>query len=179
MILRIFSCAFWPSVCLLWRNVSLGLLPNFDWVVCLGVFSCMSSLYILEIILCWIASFTNIFSHSKGYLFVLFMVSFAVQKLLSLIQFSSVAQSCPTLCDPMECSTPGLPVHHQLLEFTQTRVHWGGDAIQPSHPLSSPFPFTFNHSQHQGLFKWVSSSHQVAKVLKFQLQHQSFQWKCF
>ena len=86
MILRIFSCAFWPSVCLLWRNVSLGLLPNFDWVVCLGVFSCMSSLYILEIILCWIASFTNIFSHSKGYLFVLFMVSFAVQKLLNLIK---------------------------------------------------------------------------------------------
>ena len=68
------------------------------------------------------------------------------------------------------------PVHHQLLEFTQTHVHWVGDAIQPSHPLLSPSPLALNLSQHQGLFKWVSSSHQVAKVLEFQLQHQSFQW---
>ena len=89
---------------------------------------------------------------------------------------SSVAQSCPILSDPMDCSTPGLPVHHQLPEFTQTHVHWVGDAIQPSHPLSSPSPPAFNLSQHQGLFQWVSSSHQVAKILKFQLQHQSFQW---
>ena len=73
-------------------------------------------------------------------------------------------------------STPGLPVHYQLPEFTETHVHWVGDAIQPSHPLLSPSPPAFNLSQHQGLFKWVSSSHQVAKVLKFQLQHQSFQW---
>ena len=85
------------------------------------------------------------------------------------VQFSSVAQSCPTLCDPMNCSTPGLPVHHWLPEFTQTHVHWVGDAIQPSHPLSSPSPPALNLSQHQGLFKWVSSSHQVAKVLEFQL----------
>ena len=92
------------------------------------------------------------------------------------VQFSSVAQLCPTLCDPMDCSTPGLPVHHQLLEFTQTHVHWVSDAIQPSHPLSSPSPPAFNLSPHQGLFQWVSSSHQVAKVLEFQLQHQSFQW---
>ena len=91
-------------------------------------------------------------------------------------QFSSVAQSCPTICDPMNRSTPGLPVYHQLLEFTQTHVHWVSDAIQQSHALSSPSPSTFNLSQHQGLFKWVSSSHQVAKELKFQLQHQSFQW---
>ena len=91
-------------------------------------------------------------------------------------QFSSVAQSCPNLCDPMNLSTPGLPVHHQLLEFTQTHVHWVCDAIQPSHPLSSPSLPAFNLSQHQGLFKWVSSSHQVAKILEFQLQHQSFQW---
>ena len=84
--------------------------------------------------------------------------------------FSSVAQLCPTLCDPVDCSIPGLPVYHLLPEFTQTHVHWVGDAIQPSHPLSSPSP-TFNLSQHQGLFKWVSSSHQVAKVLEFQLQH--------
>ena len=80
------------------------------------------------------------------------------------------------LCDPMECSTPGLPVHHQLPELTQTHVHWVGDAIQPSHPLSSPSPPALNLSQHQGLFQWVSSLHQVAKVLEFQLQHQSFQW---
>ena len=90
------------------------------------------------------------------------------------VQFSSVTQSCPTLCDPMNCSMPGLPVHHQLVEFTQTHVHWVGDAIQPSHPLLFPSPPAFNLSQDQGLFKWVSSSHQVAKVLEFQLQHQSF-----
>ena len=89
---------------------------------------------------------------------------------------SSVAQSCPTLCNPMNRSTPGLPVHHQLPEFTQTHVHWVGDAIQPSHPLSTPFPPAFNLSQHQGLFQWLGSLHQVAKVLEFQLQHQSFQW---
>ena len=91
-------------------------------------------------------------------------------------QFSLVAQSCPTLCNPMNCSTPGFPVHHQLLELTQTHVYQVGDTIQPSHPLSSPFPPAFNLSQHQGLFQWVSSLHQVAKVLEFQLQHQSFQW---
>ena len=76
----------------------------------------------------------------------------------------------------MDCSTPGLPVYHWLLEFTQIHVHWVGDAIQQSHPLSSTSPPTFNLSQHQGLCRWVSSSHQVAKVLEFQLQHQSFQW---
>ena len=92
------------------------------------------------------------------------------------VQFSSVAQSCPTLSDPMNCTTTGLPIHHQLLEFTQTHVHHAGDAIQPSHPLSSPSPPALNLSQHQSLFKWVSLSHQVAKVLEFQLQHQSFQW---
>ena len=73
-------------------------------------------------------------------------------------QFSSVTQSCPTLCDLMNCSTPGLPVHHQLLEFTQTHVHWVGDAIQPSHPLSSPSPLAPNPSQHQRLFQWVNST---------------------
>ena len=79
------------------------------------------------------------------------------------LQFSSV-QSRPTLCDPMNCSMPGLPVHHQLPEFTQTHVHRVGDAIQPSHPLSSPSPPALNLSQHQGLLKWVSSSHQVANL---------------
>ena len=92
------------------------------------------------------------------------------------VQFSSVAQSCLTLCDPMNCSTPGLPVHQQRPELAQTHDHWVSDAIQPSHPLSSPSPPAFNLSQHQCLFKWVSSLHQVAKVLEFQLQHQSFQW---
>ena len=93
-----------------------------------------------------------------------------------LVQFSSVIQSCLTLCNPMNCRIPDLPVHHQLLRSTQTHVHWVSDAIQPSHPPLSPSPPALNLSQHQGLFKWVSSSHQVAKVLEFQLQHQSFQW---
>ena len=82
------------------------------------------------------------------------------------VQFSSIAQSCPTLCDPMNCSMPGLPVHHQLPESTQTHVHWVGDAIQTSHPLSSPSPPAPNPSQHQGLFQWVNSSHEVAKSLE-------------
>ena len=94
--------------------------------------------------------------------------------MFGLVQFSP--SSCPTLCDPIDCSTRGLPVHHQLPEFTQTHVHCVGDVIQPSHPLLSPSPPALNLSQNQGLFKWVSSSHQVDKVLEFQLQHQSFQW---
>ena len=81
-------------------------------------------------------------------------------------QFSSVTDSCPTLCDPMNHSAPGLPVHHQLQEFTRTHVHWVGDAIQSSHPMLYPSPPAFNLSQQQGLFKWVSSLHQVAKVLE-------------
>ena len=93
---------------------------------------------------------------------------------LSLVQFSSSAMSDSFW--PMDYSSmPGLPVHHQLLEYTQTHVHWVTDAIQPSHPLSSPSPPAFNLSQHQGLLKWISSSPQVAKLLEFQLQHQSFQ----
>ena len=84
-----------------------------------------------------------------------------------IIQFSSVTQSSLTLCDPMDYRTPGLPVHHQLPEFTQTHVFWVGDTTQPSHPLSSLFTPTFNLSQHQGLFQWVSSSHQVAKYWGF------------
>ena len=87
----------------------------------------------------------------------------------SSVQFSSVAQSCLTLCDPMNRSTPGLPVHHHLLEFIQSHVHPVGDAIQPSHPLSSPSPPAPNPSQHQSLFQWVNSLHEVAKVLEFQL----------
>ena len=90
-------------------------------------------------------------------------------KYLSSVQFSSVAQSCPTLCNPMNCSTPGLPVYHQLPEFTQTHIHPVSDAIQPSHPLSSPSPPAPNPSQQQSLFQWVNSLHEMAKVLEFQL----------
>ena len=102
------------------------------------------------------ATLSPVLSHSKE-------VSF----LSSTEQFSSV--------DPMDCSTPGFPVHHQLPELAQIHIHWVGDAIQPSHPLSSPSPSAFNLSQHQGLFQWVSFSHQVAKVLELQIQHHSFQ----
>ena len=90
-------------------------------------------------------------------------------------QFSSIqSRSCPTLCNSMNRSTPGLPVHHQLLQFTQNHVHWVSDAIRPSHPLPLSSPLPLNLSQHQGLFQRVSSSHQVAKILE--LQYQSFQW---
>ena len=92
-----------------------------------------------------------------------------IHLLLNSVQFSSVAQSWPTLCKPMECSTPGFPVCYQLPELAQTHIHRVSDAIQPSHPLSSPSPLAPNPSQHQSLFQWVNSSHEVAKVLEFQL----------
>ena len=95
---------------------------------------------------------------------------------ISYLHSVQLTQSCPTLCNPMNRSTPGLPVHHQFPEFTQTHVHQVSDAIQLSHPLSSPSPPALSLPQHQGLFKWVSSSHQVAKVLELLLKHQSFQW---
>ena len=91
-------------------------------------------------------------------------------------QFNSVTQSCPTICNHMDYSTPGFPVQQQLPKLAQTHVHWFGDAIQWSHPLLSPSSPAFNLSHPLGLSKWVSSSHQVAKLLEFQLQHQSFQW---
>ena len=91
------------------------------------------------------------------------------------VQFSSVTQSCLTLHNPMDHSMLGLPVHHQLLESTQTHIHWVSDAIQPFHPLSSPSPPAFNLSQHQGLFQWVPL-HITWPKYWFQLQHQSFQW---
>ena len=90
-------------------------------------------------------------------------------RLIISVQFSTVAQSCSTLFDPMDCSTPSLPIHHQLPELTQIHVHQVSEAIQPSRPLLSPSSPAFNLSQHQGLFQWVSSSHQVAKVLGFSL----------
>ena len=93
------------------------------------------------------------------------------------VQFSSVQFSCSVVSNSLQPhEPPGLPVHHQLPEFTQTYVYWVGNAIQPSHPLSSPSPSTFNLSRCQGIFKWVNSSHEVPKVLEFQLQLQSFQW---
>ena len=106
----------------------------------------------------WFVAARNIFSHVFN------------------IPFSSVQSlSCVWLCNLMDCRTTGFPVHHKLPELSQSHVHWIGDIIQPSYHLSSPSPPSFNLSQHQGLFKWVSSSHQVAKVLEVQLQHQSFQ----
>ena len=102
-----------------------------------------------------------------------FSIYYWLMSIFFKIQFSSVTHLCLTLCDPMDSSTPGFPVHHQLPELAQIHVSY---AIQPSHPLSSPYPPAFNLSQHQGLFKWDSSSHQVAKILEFQLQHQSCQW---
>ena len=110
-------------------------------------------------------------THSNSFLFMIERYSIVYMY----HNFFSV-QLCPTLWDPMDCSTPVFPVHHQLPELAQTHVHWVGDAIQPSHPLLPPSPPALNLSQHQGLFQWVGSSHQVAKVLELQLQRQSFQW---
>ena len=136
----------------------------------------------------WLSESRRSFLYSSSmyssHLFLIASASLSRRTFLSFIEtifawnipFTSVAQSCPTLCDPMNRSTPGLPVHHQLPEFTQTHIHWVSDAIQPSHPLSSPSPPAPNPSQHQSLFQWVNSSHEVAKVLEFQLQHPSFQW---
>ena len=112
-------------------------------------------------------------------LLILMPVSFCMSEKVFISPLCSVQFSHSVVSNslrPMNHSTPGLPVHHQLPEFTQTHVHWVGEAIQPSHPLSSPSPPVLNLSQHQGLFKWVCASHQVAKVLEFQLQYQSFQW---
>ena len=101
---------------------------------------------------------------------------FVFPRIKIMVQFSSITQSCPTVCDPTNHSTPGLPIHPELLESTQIHVHWVSDAVQPSHPLSSPSSPALNLSQHQGLFQGVSSSHEVVKVSEFQLQHRSFQW---
>ena len=114
----------------------------------------------------------------SGYFFMGGNTDNSELRISPVVQLSSITQLFLTLGNLMDCSMPGLPVQHQLLGFTQTHVHHVGDAIQSSHPLSSPFPPAFNLSQHQGLFKWVSSSHHVAKVLEFQFQHQSF-WYIF
>ena len=143
--LRRWSCGFvilrWPSP---WRNFSFPKLYVYMCVSMLFLFL-PTHLYLLYLLHLWSAGEVP-------------------------VQFISVAQSCPTLCDPVNRSMPGLPVHHQLKEFTQTHAHQVGDAIQPAHPLSSPSPSAPNPSQHQGLFQWVNSLHEVAKVLEFQSQ---------
>ena len=130
---------------------------TFSWAFCFyyHVFYFLNGLFLIASCSCFMETISSLIS-----LIMLMILS---------DQIRSVAQSCPTLCDPMNCSTPGLPVHHQLSEFTQTHVHRVGDAIQPPHPLSSPSPPAPNPSQHQSPFQWVNSLHEVAKVLEFQL----------
>ena len=172
----------------LWHCLSLGL----EWKLTFFVLG--SLLNLPNLLLCWVQHFHSIsfriWNNSAGIPsppLALFLLIFPKAPLtlhsrkpgyrwvITSLWFRSVTQSCPTLCDPMNCITSGLPVHHQLPESTQTQVHWVSDAIQPSHPLLCPYPPALNLYQHQGLFKWVSSSHQVAKISEFQLQHQSFQ----
>ena len=137
--------------------------------VCVCVCVCVSS---------WFTQFTGDLevNFTKEVKFTLLSMNqnLEIWLVLAIVQFSSIAQSCLILCNPMNRSMPGLPVDHQLLEFTKTHVHRVGDAIQPFHPLSSPSPPAPNPSQHQGLFQWVNSSHKVGNVLEFQPQHQYF-----
>ena len=130
---------------------------------------CITNLYVFHLVL-GIPNQTKLTFIQTSYRFPTTQ-NIGIQTILSIRsdQIRSVAQSCPTLCDPMNRSTPGLPVHHQLPEVTQTHVHRVSDAIQPSHPPSSPSPPAPNPSQHQSLFQWVNSSHEVAKVLEFQI----------
>ena len=144
-------------------NFILSIMLYVFWIFCLIVI--ISSLHY---IVCQCQIFLYCFLKFDNLEFLLIFKLFVI-KPISSVQFSlSVVL---TLYVPMNHSTPGLPVHHQLPEFTQTYVHWVSDAIQPSHPLSSSSPPAFNLSQHQGLFKWVSSSHHVAKILDYQLHH--------
>ena len=152
-----------------WLYVCVHLPAHTNWCIFLTYyFSCLSYLIWEE----WYLSSRALLKIKK----LVFSKIFKRPDQFSSVQFSSVAQSCPALCNPIDCSAPGLSVHHQVPEFTQTHVHRVGDAIQPSHLLSTPSPPAVNLSQHQGLFIWVSSSHHVAKVLELQLQHHSFQW---
>ena len=160
------------SQVILWRNTS-ALTPSRNKVSPKGLLLPEFMLLNLDVPGKWYLDRKILFFFPKQQKFTISQPLY--MRSLSSVQFSSVIQSCSTLCDPMVCSTPGLPVHYQLPEFTQTHVHWIGDAVQSSHPLLSPSPPVFNLSQHQGLFKWVSSSHLMAKGLEFQLQHQCFQ----
>ena len=134
------------------------------------------SLYLTILLKLFISSNSFLVDSLGSTIYKILSLANIVLFLLSQFQFSSVAQSCLTFCDPMNHSMPGLPVHHQLLESTQTHGHRVGDAIQPSHPLSSPSPPALNLSQYQGLFEWVISSHQVAKVLEFQSTRLLYPW---
>ena len=130
-----------------------GLLKVHAWTfTCQGLYVNYSELHLIR----------RLIHHTN--LFTLLTKVNKIKAMVIPVQFSSVAQLCLTLCNPMDCSTPDLPVHHQLSEFTQTHIHWFADAIQSSHLLSSPSP-AFNLSQHQDLFKWVNYLHQVAKVI--------------
>ena len=142
----------------------------------LGLSPCYSFFHFLSLLPFHLNAHNKEYMSIYHWLYLLNRIFFLGLILKHWYQFSLVAQSCPILCDPMNHSTPGLPVHHQLPESTQTHAHCVGDAIQSPHPPLSPSPPAFNLSQLHGLFKWVSSPHQGAKVLEFQLQHQSFQW---
>ena len=140
------------------------------------VFSFMCIFYIFCYIYLYFIFWFNVNDIFNFNFWFLSLVQGNTINFLNTFQFSSVTQSFLPICNSMDCSTPSFPVHHQLLELAQTHVHWVSDAIQPSHPLSSTTPPAFKFSRHQGLFQGVSSLHQVARVLEFQLQHQSFQW---
>ena len=169
------TCQWYHTVCVFLWLTSLSIMSSRSIYVVVN--SRISSLWLNNISLCVMYIYIHLYLLC---IFTFFSPVFFVvveKHWRGFHQFSSVQLlSHVWLCDPMNCSTPDLPVHHQLLEPSQTHVHWVGDSIQPSHPLSSPSPPALNLSQNQGLFKWVSSLHQVAKVLEFQLQHQSFQW---
>ena len=157
-----FKKAFLLFFAVFWNSIQLGISFTFSLAISLLFFSQL---------------FVNLFrqpsASSDNHVAFLHYSLFGL--VLVITYCCSVAQSCPTLCDPVNCSMPGFPILHNLLEFAQTHVHWVNDAIPPSSSLSSPAPPAFNLSQHQGLFQWVGSLHQVAKVLEFQLQHQSSQ----
>ena len=147
----------------------LNLFPRWLSIIMVCFLICLVN-FIFELILSWVSYWPKLrkLLH-RGFASVSSFAGSWDAINLGLVQFSSVAQSFPTLCNPMNRSMPGLPVHHQLPEFTQTHVHWVSDAIQPSHPLLSPSPPAPNPSQHHSLFQWVNSSREVAKVLEFQL----------
>ena len=165
------SCGNW------WRNRNFtGLQTLISWSFYPWFFCWYKLIGPLLAVLSILPLRTPCFINCVCHVHIIIIVTLQLLEVEYCFNFSSVAQLCPTLCNSMNRSTPGLPVHDQLPESTQIHVYRVDDAIQPSHPLSSPSPPALNLSQHQGLFQWVSSSHQVAIVLEFQLQHQSFQW---
>ena len=135
-----------------------------------------SKLFIPIQVFWWICFLRSNFGANSTFLALMQMQKIYIFKASFCCCCCSVIQSCPILCNPMDWSKPGFPVLHHLPELGQTHVHWVGDVIQPSHPLSSPSPPDLNLSQHQGLFQWVGSSHQMARVLELQPQHQCLQW---